>query len=62
MNATDTLMEFFGQNVASMMRRLRGVQIVATPSRQFRKTNDLHLGFILSFQIVSTLSAKLVCA
>ena len=60
MSTAATLMEFFGQKVASLMRQLSGVQIVATPSRQFRKSNKLRPGFILSFQILSTLSAILV--
>ena len=60
MSATDTLMQFPGQKVASLMRQLTGVQIVATPSRQFRKTNKLQQGFIPSFQIVSTLSTQLI--
>lgn len=30
MSATDTLMEFFRQKVASLMRQLIGVQIVST--------------------------------
>ena len=45
MSTAATLMEFFGQKVASLMRQLSGVQIVATPSRQFRKTNKLRPGF-----------------
>ena len=53
-------MEFIGQKVAALMRQLSGVQIVATPSRQFRKANKLRQGFILIFQIVSTLSTQLV--
>ena len=60
MSTAATLMEFFGQKVASLMRQLSGVQIVATPSRQFRKTNKLLQGFILYLQILSTLSTKLV--
>lgn len=60
MSATVTLMEFPGQKVASLMRQLNGVQIVATPSRQFHKINKLRQGGILSLQILSTLSAKLV--
>ena len=47
MSTATTLMEFFGQKVASLMR-------------QFRKSNKLPRGFILSFQILSTLSAILV--
>ena len=60
MNATDTLMQFPGQNVASLIRQLTGVQIVAAPSRQFRKSNKALQGFIPSFQIVSTLSTQLI--
>lgn len=60
MSAADALMEFLRQKVASLMRQLSGVQIVATPSRQFRKTNKLRQGFIPSFQIVSTLLTKLI--
>jgi hypothetical protein len=48
------------EKVASLMRQLTGVQIVATPSRQFRKSNKLRQGVILSLQIVSTLSTQLM--
>jgi hypothetical protein len=60
MNAAATLMEFLGQKVASLMRQLSGFQIVATPSRQFRKSNKALQGFIPSFQIMSTLSTQLI--
>ena len=60
MSTAATLIKFFGQKVASLMRQLTGVQIVATPSRQFCKTNKLGPGFTLSFQIVSTLLTQLV--
>jgi hypothetical protein len=60
MSATATLMEFPGQKVALLMRQLTGFQIVATVSRQFRKTNKLRQGFITSFRIVSTRSTQLI--
>ena len=60
MSTAATLMEFLKQKVASLMRQLSVVQIVATPSRQFRKTNKLRQGFILSLQIVPTLSTQLI--
>ena len=34
MSTAATLMEYFGQKVASLMRQLSSFQIVATPSRQ----------------------------
>lgn len=52
-------MEFFEQKVVSLMRLLSGASIVATPSRQFPKSKKLPQGLLPSFQIVSTLSAKL---
>ena len=60
MSTADTLMQFSGQKVASLMRLSSGVQIVATPSRQFRKSYKLQKRFIPSFRILSTLSTKLV--
>jgi len=60
MSTTVTLMEFPWQKVESVMRLLSSVQIVATPSRQFHKTIKLRQGSILSFQILPTLSTKLV--
>ena len=48
------------QKVASLMRQFTGFQIVATVSRQFRKSKKLRQGLIPSFRIVSTLSTQLV--
>ena len=60
MSAAATLIELPEEKVASLMRQLSGVQIVATPSRQFRKSNKLRQWVIPPFRIVSTLSAQLV--
>jgi hypothetical protein len=56
MSAAAAFMGFPLHKVASLMRQLTGFQIVATVSRQFRKTNKLRQGFILYLRIVSTLS------
>ena len=60
MGALAAFMGFPMQKVASLMRLLSGFQIVAIVSRQFRKANKLHRGDIPSFQILSTVSTKLI--